>query len=221
MSAYIVLAAGLLAAGSSLSAQIPPSGLPERLRSALSEETAGQVLREIEAARARQLPTGVLEHRVLELAAKGVSAADIMQEITKQHRALWLGREALRAAGRPAPTEHEIEAAGSALQKGVGDAAVSALAGSVPASRSLAVPLFVVSSLVDRGLPADDVVAAMHVWLEGHASDAELNDLAGPPKRPELTVVRATRAAQRPDPHPGSRARPRPGGGPPRRPGNH
>jgi hypothetical protein len=196
MSAYIVLAAGLLAAGSSLSAQIPPSGLPERLRSALSEETAGQVL-----------------------AAKGVPAADIMQEITKQHRALWLGREALRAAGRPAPTEDEIEAAGSALQKGVDDAAVSALAGSVPAGRSLAVPLFVVSSLVDRGLPADDVVAAMHVWLEGHASDAELNDLAGPPKRPELTVVRAARAAQRPSLHPGFRARPR--GGPPRRPGNH
>lgn len=219
MSAYIVLAAGLLAAGSSLSAQIPPSGLPARLRSALSEEAAAQVLHEIEAARARQLPTGVLEHRVLELAAKGVPAADIMQEITKQHRALWLGREALRAAGRAAPAEDEIEAAGSALQKGVDDAAVSALAGSAPVGRSVAVPLFVVSSLVDRGLPADDVVAAMHVWLEGHASDAELKDLAGPPQRPELTVIRAARAAQRPGPRPG--LGPRPGGGPPRRPGGH
>ena len=95
------------------------------------------------------------------------------------------------------PTDDEIEATAAVLRKGLSGAAVRALVRVPPASRPLAGPLAVVANLIDRGLPADDVVAAMRIWLEGNASDAELHDLAGPPQRAELTVVR-TRPVGRP-----------------------
>jgi hypothetical protein len=198
---HTVPAAGFLAAGLSLSAHIPPGGTPDRLRSAIPREIVDQGLKEIDGARTRGLPAGALEHLVLELTAKGAAATDVVHEVTVQHRALWLGREALRAGGRPSPTDGEIEAACAALRKGADDAAIGALAASVPADRSLAVPLSVIASLMERGLPGDDVVAAMHVWLESGATDTELRDLAGPSQRPDLTEIRGARGT-RPVPRP-------------------
>jgi len=166
------------------------SDITDRLRSAIPAEIVDHVVKEIAAACARRLPVGTLEHLALELAAKGTGASDIVRELTAQHRALWLGREAMRAGGRASPDDNEIEAAGTALRKGADDVAISALAAATPENRSLAVPLTVIANLMDRGLPSDDVVAAMHVWLESGATDRELKDLAGPPERPALTVIR-------------------------------
>lgn len=172
------------------------ASMSDRLRSALPLDAADVVLQEMEAARGRQLPVAVLERRALELAAQGVRGAEIVEAIAGQHRGLWLGREALRAGGRATPSDDEVEAARVTLEHGVDDAAVSALVRSVSADRSLAVPLAVVSSLMGRGLPADDVVAAMHVWLASNASDSELHDLAGPPVKVGLAVVRGEGVVQ-------------------------
>jgi hypothetical protein len=174
--------------------------MPDRLRSILPHEIVDQVMKEMDGARARQLPAGVLEYRALELAAKGTAASDILQEIAAQHQSLWLGRESLRAGGRPAASDDEIEAAGLVLRNGADEEAICVLATATPADRSLAVPLVVVSTLLRRGLPAADVMAAMRVWIEGGATDTELHDLAGPPPRPELTLIRGATPPQPPVP---------------------
>jgi len=163
--------------------------MPDRLRSALPREIADRIAQEARVARTRDLPAGVLEHHALELAARGTEPANIIQEILLLHRALWIGREALRAGGRAQPTDGEIEAAAAVLRQGADDAVVTTLAQVTPPERSLVVPLFAVSGLMDRGVPAGDVIAAMHVWLKANASDAELHDLAGPTPRPDLSVI--------------------------------
>lgn len=58
---------------------------------------------------------------------------------------------------------------------------VSQLARSAPSGRSLAVPLFVISSLVDRGLPSDEALRRVLARLEARASDAQLEGLAAAP----------------------------------------
>lgn len=179
-------------------ATVPFDVTADRLRSALSSEVADQVFREMEAANARRLPAGILEHRALALAAKGVPAATIIGEIAGYHRALWIGQASLRAAGRSEPADAEVEAAGNVLQKGIDAAAVIMLIQAVPAERPLEVPLLVIAALLDRGLPAANVMAAMQVWLAGNANDDELRDLAGPLHHPELTVIRTARPATLP-----------------------
>jgi hypothetical protein len=173
-----------------LYASVPFDVTADRLRSALSGEVADQLFREMEVANARQLPAGILEHRALALAAQGAPAAAIIGEIAGYHRALWLGRETLRAGGRSEPVDAEVEAAGILLQKGIDAEAVIIVIQTAPAERPLEVPLLVAAALLDRGLPTADVAAVMQVWLAGNASDEELLDLAGPLQRPELTVLR-------------------------------
>ena len=56
--------------------------MSDRIRSALPHETAAQVIQEVEIARTRRLPADVLEHRALDLAAKGTPPADIAREST-------------------------------------------------------------------------------------------------------------------------------------------
>jgi len=60
---------------------------------------------------------------------------------------------------------------------GVDGAAVSALAQSAPSGRSLAVPLFVIGSLVDRGLPSDEALRRVLERLQARAADADLERL--------------------------------------------
>jgi hypothetical protein len=123
------------------------------------------------------------------------------------------------APGRNKPSAEEIEAGAEALRQGVDGAAVSELAKSAPSGRSLAVPLFVIGSLVDRGLPSDEALARVLARLEARASDRELETIAG--NRPtDVGVGQANRPdgvgrptnAGKPS---GVGATTRPGGGPP------
>jgi hypothetical protein len=63
------------------------------------------------------------------------------------------------------------------MRKGVDGAKVSALAKSAPSGRSLAVPLYVIGSLVDRGLPSDDALARVEQKLKARASDHDLEQM--------------------------------------------
>jgi len=85
-------------------------------------------------------------------------------------------REAI-ARGRGRAEGAEIEAGAEALRLGVQGAQVSALAREAPADRSLAVPLYVVGSLIDRGLPADAALERVQRRLLSRASDVDLERL--------------------------------------------
>lgn len=170
-----VAAALLLPAA--LAAQTPAHDPSSTLESVLPPDVAQQVLTRIADARSRELPAAALEHRALELQAKGMSPGDIPGAVGETEEAMAKGKAALVAGGRAHPSDAEVEAAGTGVAQGVDGAAVSGLARSSPSGRSLAVPLSVMTSLVDRGLASDDALARVRERLQAHASDDELSSL--------------------------------------------
>lgn len=173
-STLIVLAAGALALPAGLAAQVPAHDPSSTLEQVLPPSVAQQVLATIADARSRALPAAALEHRALELSAKGMPPADIPGAIAGVETAMGAGKAALAAGGRAEASDAEVEAAGAADANGVDGATISALARSAPSGRSLAVPLAVLTALMDRGLPADDALAQVVARLEARASDQQL-----------------------------------------------
>lgn len=118
--------------------------------------------------------------------------------------------------GRPAGGD-EIDAGAEAMRQGVDGAAVSALAKTAPSGRSLAVPLFVVGSLVERGLPADQALARVQERLVARASDGDLERMAREQQRgrpegvsPGMRPTDRPGATGRPENVPATGARPTP-----------
>ena len=186
-AAALACAAGVQTA----SAQTPAADPSARLRAVLPADVADHVLTEIADARARQLPAAALEHRAAELAAKGAPGAVIDAAVTNLARGLQSGSDALASGGRAHASDAETEAAAAALASGADGAAVSALARSAPSGRSLAVPLYVLSGLMNRGLPSDQALARVQAGLAARLSDRQLEAGAGhvgtPPGRPAMT----------------------------------
>jgi hypothetical protein len=161
------LALGLaigLSGAAPLASQTPAADPSERLRTVLPAEVAERVLARIAEARAQALPAQALEHRALELAAKGVPPADIETGIARHANRLGAARAALVRGGRTDPADEETEAAELVIRHGAGGA-VSSLAQSTPSGESMAVPLFVLAGLMDRGLPSDQAIARVHAAL--------------------------------------------------------
>jgi hypothetical protein len=148
-----------------------------RLREVLPAEVAQHVLARIAEARTRQLPAEALENRALKFAAKGVNPMDIQRSIDEQVTRMEIARGALASARSSAPAGDEIEAGAEAIRKGASAAAVNTLAKSAPSGRSLAVPLFVIGSLTDRGLSSDAALQRVLERLRNRASDADLESL--------------------------------------------
>lgn len=166
--------AAAIVAGRPAQAQVPAHDPSDRLREVLPLDVADRVLATIADARARQLPAAALEHRAVELAVKGVRPNEIESDVERQ--ALWLddAHAALMSGGRSRPTADETAAAASAISRGVDGRAVSAIAREAPSDRSLAVPFYVLSSLMDRGLPSDEAIARVRADLEDRFSDEQL-----------------------------------------------
>lgn len=191
--------AGLLVATSASSAlaQTPANDPSARLRQVLPADVAERVLATIASARARDLPAEALENRALKFAAKGVAPRDIEKSVAEQEERMGNAKSALQRGRSGKPAAEEIEAGAEALRKGVSGADVSALAKSAPSGRSLAVPLFVVGSLLDRGLPSDQALERVRGRLLARVSDADIQALtasasAGPDKqRPTTTTPTA------------------------------
>jgi hypothetical protein len=174
---FFLLCASLLAGESSAQSRgIDPS---DRLREVLPADVAERVLARISDARARQLPAEALENRALKFAAKGVPPRDIERSVAEQAERMVTARNAIAAGRRGVPLGDEIEAGAEAMRKGVDGAAVSRLARSAPQGRSLAIPLFVIGSLTDRGLKSDDALERVLDRLEAKATDAELERMPG------------------------------------------
>ena len=206
------ISAALLTAGV-LGAQTPANDPSARLREVLPADVAQKVLATIADARAHELPARALEQRALKFAAKGVEPNLIAKSIDQQEDRMEKAKDAINSARTRKAADDEIEAGAEAIRQGVDGAAVSELAKSAPSGRSLAVPLFVIGSLVDRGLPSDDALARVLAKLQARASDRELEDVSeglGPSNgnRPAT--------AGRPEANPGKAlGQAKTGGGPP------
>lgn len=161
------------------SAQIPARDPSMRLKEVLPADVAQRVLARIADARARQLPAEALENRALKFAAKGVDPRDIERSVNEQAQRMESARSALASGRGSAPAGDEIEAGAEAMRKGIDGASVSLLAKSAPRERSLAVPLFVIGSLTDRGLPLDQALQRVLARLQARASDADLESMPG------------------------------------------
>jgi hypothetical protein len=149
-----------------------------RLREVLPGDVAARVIARIAEARAHQLPGDALENRALKFAAKGVDPKSIERSIDEQAQRMESARAALVSGRGSTPGGDEIEAGAEAMRKGVDGAAVSLLAKDAPHDRSLAVPLFVIGSLTDRGLSADQALQSVLERLKSRASDADLESLS-------------------------------------------
>jgi hypothetical protein len=204
-----MIGAVFVAAGT-LGAQTPAYDPSARLREVLPPEIAQKVLATIADARAHELPARALEQRALKFAAKGVEPNLIAKSIDQQEKRMEQAKDALDDARKP--SGDEIEAGAEAIRQGVDGAAVSALAKSAPSGRSLAVPLFVIGSLVNRGLPSDDALARVLARLQARASDRELEQI---PEGLGATNSNRPATAGRPD-NPGKAlGTTKTGGGPP------
>lgn len=158
-------------------AQTPAEDPSVRLRQVLPADVAARVLARIADARARDLPAAALENRALKFAAKGVAPTDIEKAIGEQGVRMLEAKTALQQGRAGRPAHDEIEAGAEAIRKGVSGAGISALARGAPSGRSLAVPLFVVGSLMDRGLPSDAALSRVRERLQARVSDADLQGL--------------------------------------------
>jgi hypothetical protein len=160
-----------------LTAQTPANDPSARLREVLPADVAQRVLDRIAAARAHKLPAAALENRALKFAARGIAPRDIERSVNEQADRMEIARQAI-ATGRGANAAgDEIEAGAEAMRKGVDGGAVSSLAKSAPHDRSLAVPLFVIGSLTDRGLSSDDALKRVLARLQAKATDADLEGM--------------------------------------------
>jgi hypothetical protein len=168
----------LLAIAGMLSAQTPAVDVAAKLREVLPVDVAERVIARIEAARSRELPAEALERSALKFAARGIDAASIERAVSEQAVRLEAAQSTLQSARAADVSDAEVEAGAEAMRQGVDGEAIGALAQSAPSGRSLAVPLFVIGSLVERGLPSDDALARVQERLLARATDAELTEMA-------------------------------------------
>ena len=145
-----------------------------RLLTVLPADIAQRVMRLAADARAHALPGAAIESAALEMRAKGASPRLIERRVTVYARLLADARAAMTVPDDDAPSDAEITAAAAALSRGVGAVALHDFAARAPAGRPLALPLFVVSSLIDRGLTPRDALGRVGAELAAHASDEQL-----------------------------------------------
>jgi hypothetical protein len=177
LNIFTTAAAVALLSGAGASAQTPANDPSARLKQVLPADVATRVLAVIAKARARQLPADALENRALKFAAKGVAADAIEKSVVEHEARMEKAKDVLDGARGRKAADDEVEAAAEAMRKGVDGTKVSELAKSAPSGRSLAVPLYVIGSLVDRGLPSDAALQRVEDRLKARASDSDLESL--------------------------------------------
>jgi hypothetical protein len=149
-----------------------------RLRQVLPADVATRVLAVITKARARGLPADALENRALKFAARGIDAGAIEKAIGEQEERMERVRDVLQTARGRKPADDEVEAGAEAVRKGVDGASVADLAKTAAGDRSLAVPLYALGSLLDRGLPSDVAIRRVEEKLRTRATDRDIERMA-------------------------------------------
>jgi hypothetical protein len=144
-----------------------------QLREVLPASVADHVLATIADARAHSLPAAALEQQALKLSRKGAKPADIQKSVDRSAKDMKAAKAALAKGGRK-PSNDEVVAGSALMGRGVDGAQVSAMAKETPSGRSLTVPMYVIGSLMDRGLKSDAAIAKVSARLAQHATDQEL-----------------------------------------------
>ena len=144
-----------------------------RLRKVLPEKVADHVLATIADARSHSLPAAALEQQALRLARSGAKPADVEESIDRSADNMKKSKAALENGGRK-PTSDEVVAGGKLIGRGVDGSDISGFAKTAPHNRSLAVPLYVTASLMDRGLKANAALERVHTRLMQKATDRQL-----------------------------------------------
>ena len=130
-------------------------------------------------ARARGLSEAAIAKRVAEGEAKGASEAQILVAASRVKTDMEVTQEAMLAAGRPKPSEAEIERGALLMARGVTSAQIEAMARRTPSNRSLVVAFDVVSQLATQGVPVTQALAQVQAKIDSRASDAALLKLSG------------------------------------------
>jgi hypothetical protein len=172
--------------------QSQPYDPSPRLSEVLPDGVREHVLAVIANARSRGLPAQALERTALKGAARNVPASEIERAVVAQAERLERVQEALARVPSRRSSGEEIEAGAEATRNGVDVSELVELATSAPSGRSLAVPIHVLGSLVARGVPGKDALAAVLARLEARAPDTEIAQLpeqatTRPAGRPETT----------------------------------
>src|SRR5216117_1215925 len=170
MKQFLIGATLLFASSASAQNANDPSA---RLRQVLPADVAQHVLATIADARSHSLPAAALEQQALKLARNGTKPADVEKSIDRSAENMKKSKAALEKAGRK-PTSDEIAAGAQLIGRGVDGSQVSALAKSATSGRSLAVPLYVTSHMMDHGVKANDALARVHARLLQKATDRQL-----------------------------------------------
>lgn len=164
----------MMMSGSAAAQQGGAADPTARLAQVLPASAAKHIVALLKTARAEGLPGDALVNRSLKFAARGISPSAIASAADEQLVRMRSARDVLRSARRQAPSGGEIEAGAEALREGVRPGDVAALAQRAPAGRSVAIPLYVVGSLVNAGVPAQDALQRVTSKLQAHASDADI-----------------------------------------------
>ena len=140
-----------------------------RLEGKLDGETHALVLRTLDSARTRGLPTEPLVDKALEGATKKAAGPRIQAAVST----LLLRLEAARDALAPNPTPRDITAGADALAYGATREALKAMRAIRP-NESVAVPLGVLTQLIASGVPVGRATRVVAELLRRGARDEQL-----------------------------------------------
>jgi hypothetical protein len=170
MNRLLIAASLMFASAASAQTANDPSAT---LRKVLPAKVADHVLATIADARSHSLPAAALEQQALHLTRTGAKPADVEKSIDKSADNMKQAKAALEKGGRK-PTSDEVVAGSKLIGRGVDGSDISGFAKTAPHNRSLAVPLYVTGSLMDRGLKANAALERVHTRLMQKATDRQL-----------------------------------------------
>jgi hypothetical protein len=129
-------------------------------------------------AREKDLPPEPVARRVAEGRAKGATEAQILVSAEKVKGNLEATHSAMVRAGRK-PTPSETETGAAAIEQGVTEAQLEAMAKKTPSDRSLTVAFDVLSELTAKGMPVGNALTQVQAKLDARAPDSAIQSLTG------------------------------------------
>jgi hypothetical protein len=167
-----------------LAAQTQPGGQTESKPASQSQATSGfsaetrvRLEAMLRVARESDLPTGPMTSVIAEGQAKGASEAQIIAATQQVEAELAASQQALIRAGRPQPSDAQVERGARVLASGATSAQLEAFARHAPSERRLEVAFQVLTDLAARGVPVAQALAVIGAQLSGGASEGQLVSL--------------------------------------------
>lgn len=169
-----LLAGAFMLVPAVLAAQEAQSKPPARETASQSTEAQARISAALETAIEAGIPVALLEQKVAEGKAKGVSMERIAAAVEARLAGLTRAGEALAEAGLSSTTSAELSVAADAVQAGVSQTALVTISESAPEDRRV-VAIAVLADLVLLGRTPDRALAEVQVALQrGPAALANL-----------------------------------------------